>query len=231
MAPSIGVTAKNRQTVTITISIGTVSSCDTNVLELSSMFIQFYFWSCRLRDRLFTLCCRPGFHGLGARSLLSLPVRLGGAKWIQIGCEVFVGPNCWFEIVDANSSRETPVIVIGDETSIAGSCTITATKNVIIEARVLMARNVYISDHTHEYGLRDVAIKDQGVTKVAPVRIREGAWLGQNVVICPGVTIGRNAVVGANSIVREDVPDFSVAAGSPAKIIRHGDHVIVPASQ
>ncbi|HJT81392.1 MAG TPA: acyltransferase [Chthoniobacterales bacterium] len=93
----------------------------------------------------------------------------------------------------------------------------------MIEPRVLMAGNVYISDHTHEHRSRTIAIKDQGVTSVSPVRIREGAWLGQNVVICPGVTVGRNAVVGANSVVRNDVPDFCIFAGAPAKFIRKID--------
>lgn len=206
-----------------------------DVAGLSSMFVKLYFWFCRFRDRLFTFCCRTSFHDIGARSLLSLPVRLGGSRWIQIGREVFVGPNCWFEAVGPDSSRRTPVIVIDDETSIAGSCTITATKNVVIERKVLMARNVYISDHTHAHVSRDIAIKDQGVTKVSPVRVREGAWLGQNVIVCPGVTIGRNAVVGGNSVVRDDIPDFCVAAGSPARIIRKIDEdnhpEIVPLGQ
>ena len=61
---------------------------------------------------------------------------------------------------------------------------------------------------------------DQGIASVAPVVIREGAWLGQGVVVCPGVTIGRNAVIGANSVVRHDVPDRCVAAGVPARVIR-----------
>lgn len=94
---------------------------------------------------------------------------------------------------------------------------------MVIEPNVLIARYVYISDHTHAYQSGDRAIKDQGITKVSPVRICEGAWLGQGAVICPGVTIGRNAVVGANSVVRHDVPDFCVAAGVPAKVIRRVD--------
>jgi len=79
---------------------------------------------------------------------------------------------------------------------------------------------VYISDHRHEFGDPVVPIADQGITGIRPVRIGDGAWLGQNVVICPGVTIGRNAVVGANSVVRHDVPDFAVVAGAPARLIR-----------
>jgi acetyltransferase-like isoleucine patch superfamily enzyme len=60
----------------------------------------------------------------------------------------------------------------------------------------------------------------QGVDKVQPVLIREGAWLGQNVVVCPGVTIGKGAVVGANSVVTTSIPDYCVAVGAPAKVIR-----------
>jgi acetyltransferase-like isoleucine patch superfamily enzyme len=53
-----------------------------------------------------------------------------------------------------------------------------------------------------------------------PVLIKRGAWLGQNVVVCPGVTIGRGAVVGANSVVNQDLPDHCVAAGAPARVLK-----------
>jgi acetyltransferase-like isoleucine patch superfamily enzyme len=186
------------------------------------MFVSLHRLLCRLRDRAFTACCRPAFNAIGPHSLLCLPIRLGGERRIKIGRHVHVGPNCWFNVMQSVDD-DSPVLSIGDETSIVGSCTITAVQRVVIEPRVLMAGNVYISDHTHAHRSREIAIKDQGVTKVSPVRICEGAWLGQNVVICPGVTIGRNAVVGANSVVRDDVPDFCVAAGAPAKIIRQID--------
>ncbi len=187
------------------------------------MFLQCYRLYGRLRGRLFTALCRGEFHRLGRGSVLFPPVRIGGEKWIAIGRQVFVGPNSWLQVFEPTSGDETPVITIGDKTSIVGSCTITAVERVVIERRVLMAANVYISDHTHAHTSREKAIKDQGVAKVSPVRICEGAWLGQNVVICPGVTVGRNAVVGANSVVRNDVPDFCVAAGAPAKVIRQID--------
>lgn len=187
------------------------------------MFLTLYKLYSRVRAKLFTLLCRHSFHQIGSGSVLLPPIRLGGERWIQIGCQVFVGPNSWLQVMSNSSPNRNPVITIGDETSIVGSCTITAVERVAIEPRVLMAGNVYISDHTHAHGSRTIAIKDQGVTKVSPVRICEGAWLGQNVVICPGVTVGKNAVVGANSVVRDDVPDFCVAAGTPAKVIRQID--------
>ncbi len=102
----------------------------------------------------------------------------------------------------------------------AGSCVISAVRGVVIEEDVLFARNVYVSDHIHKYEDRDKPILDQGVDKIAPVLIQRGAWLGQNVVICPGVTIGRGAVVGANSVVNRDVPDYALAVGAPARVIK-----------
>ena len=55
------------------------------------------------------------------------------------------------------------------------------------------------------------------------VTIKKNAWLGMNVTVCPGVTIGRYAVVGAGAVVTKDVPDYAVVAGVPAKVIRMQD--------
>ncbi len=175
----------------------------------------------RIRDKACSLFFAPAFHRFGPRSVICLPVRLGGEAAIEIGREVYLGSNCWVEVMSHSAQRVEPVISIGDRTSIAGDCTITAVARVTIGRGVLIARFVHISDHSHAYDSREVPVKDQGVTKVVPVAILEGAWIGHGAVICPGVTIGRNAVVGANSVVREDVPDHCVAAGVPARIIRY----------
>jgi acetyltransferase-like isoleucine patch superfamily enzyme len=60
----------------------------------------------------------------------------------------------------------------------------------------------------------------QGINGVAPVTIGRGTWLGQNVVVLPGVTIGQHCVVGANSVVNSSIPDYSVAVGAPARVVR-----------
>lgn len=183
-------------------------------------FVSFYRLWTRAYAKIFTTLCRGDFSRLGRRSTLHPPAQLHGVQHIAIGSKVFVGPNCWLEVLDPAEPRPVPVIAIGDGTSITGFCTITATRSVVIEANVLIARYAYISDHTHAHALPDRPIKHQGIAKIAPVRIREGAWLGQNVVVCPGVTIGRNAVIGANSVVRDDVPDFCTAVGAPARVVR-----------
>jgi len=180
----------------------------------------------RIRDKVVTCLIKPGFHGFGKRSVISLPFRSGMESRISVGSGVYIGQNCWFEVMSADDMHSGPVIQVEDGASFSGFCTITAVSSVIIGKGALIARYVHISDHTHRTADRDAPIKDQGVAGIRPVKIGEGAWIGQGVVICPGVTIGRNAVIGANSVVREDVPDFSVAAGAPARIVRRAEQRI-----
>ena len=82
-----------------------------------------------------------------------------------------------------------------------------------------MAPNVQIYDAQHAIADTERPIRLQGVARGGKVYIRDGAWLGANVVVMPGVTIGCNAVIGANSVVTLDAY-FATAAGIPAKVIR-----------
>ena len=175
----------------------------------------------RLRDKAFTLTSRRAFATFGAHSVIQLPVRLGGESHISIGSGVFVGAGSWIQVLTGEAPAGVePEIVIGDGTSIAGLCVLTAACSIRIGQRVLMARNVYVADHGHGFADPANAVLDQGLRQVRPVFIGDGAWLGQNVFVGSGVSIGRGAVVGANSVVLSDVPARSVAVGAPARIIR-----------
>ena len=178
----------------------------------------------RIRDKLFSLVVRGSFGHFGRRSVIQLPVRLSGEARISVGDDVFVGAGSWLQVLADSSRAERGIAIeIGSGTSIAGSCVLSAASRIRLGRSVLLARNVYIADHMHEYDDIGVPVLDQGITRVAPVEIGDGAWLGQNVVIAPGVRVGRGAVVGANSVVRDDVPDFSVAVGAPARVVRRVD--------
>lgn len=175
----------------------------------------------RARDRVFSLLIRGAFASFGKRTVVQLPVRLSGESRVALGADVFVGAGSWVQVIaDESNGSRTPAIVIGDGTSISGMCVLSAVGSIRIGRKVLMARNVYIADHGHAFGDPAVAVLDQGVRDVRPVEVGDGAWLGQNVLVGPGVTIGRGAVVGANSVVLEDVPEYSVAVGAPARVIR-----------
>jgi len=134
---------------------------------------------------------------------------------------------------------------IGNNSEIRPYCTIIGTDNVIIgknviipngttlgclpgnknsiiyiEDDVLLGPNVAIYSSTHNFTDTSKPIKDQGYN-IAITRLKSGCWIGINSVILPGVTIGKNSVVAANSVVNKDVPDFAIVAGAPAKIIRN----------
>jgi acetyltransferase-like isoleucine patch superfamily enzyme len=171
----------------------------------------------RARDALYSAMAAGGFHSFGARSRILLPFRVGNADKISIGANVLIGPGSWLIVPRRDSAG--PVIEIGDRVRM-NQTSISAVESVIIEEGVGIARGVYISDHAHGFDDPDLPIRDQPLSIPRPVRICRGAWLGQNVVVLPGVTIGPGAVIGANSVVRTDIPERAVAVGAPARVIR-----------
>ena len=92
--------------------------------------------------------------------------------------------------------------------------------SVIIENNAMLGSGVHIYVGNHRFNLPNKNIIDQGHSPAQTVILKEGCWLGANVVVLPGVTVGINSVVGAGSIVTKDVPDRVVVAGNPAKIIK-----------
>lgn len=187
-------------------------------------FIDLYRFARRAEAKAFSLAAARSFAHFGSRSVIEPPLRVWGEDRISIGDDVFVGAGSWLQAFDTESAS----IEIGDGTSIAGSCVLSAAVCVRLGKRVLLARNVYIADHMHEFERASLAVLDQGVSRRGPVEIGDGAWLGQNVVVGPGVRVGHGAVVGANSVVLTDVPDRAVAVGAPARVIRALDGAQAP---
>jgi acetyltransferase-like isoleucine patch superfamily enzyme len=177
-----------------------------------------YRGAVRLRSKAFSLLAGRAFAAFGRRTVLELPVRLEGVERIAIGDDVYVGAGSWLQVLAGDGAHVA--LQIGDGTSIAGTCVLSAAQSVSVGRNVLFARNVYVSDHSHAFDDVTRPVLAQGVDRVAPVAIGDGAWLGQNVVVCPGVRIGRGAVVGANSVVKDDVPDHAVAVGAPARVVK-----------
>jgi acetyltransferase-like isoleucine patch superfamily enzyme len=171
----------------------------------------------RVRDAAFSVIAARGFHSFGKKSRIMLPFRWGNTDLISIGNGVLIGAGSWLFV--PYRLQTTPAIVLGDRVRM-NQTSISAVQSVIIEDAVAMARGVYISDHSHSFDDPTLPIRDQPIGRIAPVRIGRGAWLGQNVVVLPGVTIGEGAVVGANSVVRSDIPPRTVCAGAPARVLR-----------
>ncbi|GAC33432.1 acyltransferase [Paraglaciecola polaris] len=90
---------------------------------------------------------------------------------------------------------------------------------IVVEDDVMMGAGVHFYVNNHKFDRRDVPLIQQGYYPSVGITVRNGAWIGANSIILPGVTIGVNAVIGAGSIVTKSIPDYSIAVGSPAKVI------------
>ncbi len=132
-----------------------------------------------------------------------------------------IGPNCSLSagMVPGQVCINDPVVSIGDRCLIGRGSGIVGHLEITIGDDVWTGHHVYITDQNHGYDDVDLPISKQAMPE-RPVRIGDGSWLGHGTVVLPGATIGRHVVVGANSVVTGDIPDFSVAVGSPARVVR-----------
>lgn len=145
------------------------------------------------------------------------PFRIDGAEHIKLGERSVIQGRSWLycKSIDASHAQLT----IGARCVLGYNNHITAVKEVVVEDDVLTANNVYISDNLHSYKDWQTPIIHQPIEFKRSVRIGRGSWIGENACII-GANVGRNSVIGANSIVTHDIPDYSVAVGVPAIIIR-----------
>jgi acetyltransferase-like isoleucine patch superfamily enzyme len=91
--------------------------------------------------------------------------------------------------------------------------------DVEIGAATIVADWVYVTDFDHRIDDVTVPIKDQGIVKT-PVRIGPDCWLGTKVSVLRGTRIGRGTVLGAHAVARGEIPEYSIAVGAPARVVR-----------
>ena len=158
------------------------------------------------------------FACVGDGSNIGWTLRIQGGKNIAIGNQVNIGKNCWLGAMPLTSSDKCE-LKIGDACQIGDFNHLFAVNSIVFEDNVLTANNVYVTDNLHCYDDVGTPIMFQPIKQLKPVIIGRGCWLGENVAVI-GASIGRNSVVGANSVVTHDIPDYCVAVGAPARIIK-----------
>ena len=174
----------------------------------------------RLINLLRRFYYRRFFGHFGDYSLYDCPLRFEGAKNIYIGDGVDIKYKTWLEALPLTGNECK--LVIEDGCAIGHFNHIYATKSIIIHKYVLTADKVYISDNLHGYADINTPILRQPIVQNREVEIGEGSWLGENVCVL-GSHIGKQCVIGANSVVTCDIPDYCVAVGAPAKVIKRYD--------
>jgi len=136
---------------------------------------------------------------------------------------VVIQRDSWLNIAYDNPDVRY-MIELGAGTNIGRRCTISASHRIVFGKKVLLGPNVLVTDHNHEYRHVGVPVVDQGITSTSnSVFIGDGTWIGTNSVVVGNVTVGKGCVVGADTVVTRDIPDYCVVAGSPAKVIRAFD--------
>ena len=107
-------------------------------------------------------------------------------------------------------------VTIGSGVTVMNGALMMAAGGITIEDKVLIAANVKLITNNHDPYERDILT-------CRPILIKEGAWVGAGATILPGITVGKYAIVGSDSVVTKDIPDYAVAVGTPAKVIKYLD--------
>ena len=205
------------------------------VKPLRSLFVGLGARLYRLRTPI-AKATLPRFGNSPKNLTIDLPRNISGAERIFIGDDVALGPGSFLIAVTRYPSRKMaspefptedqifePTLTIGNRVTATANLQVFAQQSVTIEDDVMFASNVFLNDGSHGYQTATVPYKYQPIFRVAPILVARGSWIGQNVVVMPGVTIGECAVVGANSVVTKSVPPRCIAAGSPARILKRWD--------
>jgi len=185
-------------------------------------------WASTLRGFAY----RSVLGSIGSSCLIEADVRFQVPKRVFLGDRVFLGQYSYLD-------GQTSFLRIGNDVHVARFCTLRAGERGItiqdgagintrayidgngeveIGANALLSPGVQIISGNHVFDRTDIPIRDQG-TVYGKVTIGEDCWLGTNVIVLPGVSIGRGCVIGAGAVVTHDLPEFGIAYGVPARVV------------
>lgn len=163
---------------------------------------------------------RRTFGEFGESSIIRSPMLLSNTKLISIGNRVSILNNARIQLITSYAGRSySPNLRIDDDVTVQQNLHLTCGENIHIGKKVAISANVTITDIVHSYEDPTIPYQDQQLI-TRPVSIGDGSLITNGVVITPGSIIGKQCIVASNSVVVGDIPDYSFAAGMPAKIIK-----------
>jgi lipopolysaccharide O-acetyltransferase len=154
--------------------------------------------------------------------IVRYPIDIRGRGNIDFGRGLTTGK---YNRIEAFTTKKKKILKFGKGVQMNDFNHITAIKSVTIGDNVLMASKIYISDSSHgNYSGTDSdapeSIVNERQLSARPVKIGDNVWLGESVAILPGITIGKNSIIGAGSVVTKDVPENCIAVGNPASVVK-----------
>lgn len=179
------------------------------------------------------------FHHVGQGTVFGRNIALRNTRKIAFGNGCIIDDNC---ALDGSSTHELGISIgdqamiarnvqisskggrirIGQNASIGANAELRAVESNVLDIGddVLIAPSVYLGGTRYHFDRMDIPIAHQGIDARGGVRIGSGCWLGAAIVVIDGVTIGRDAIIAAGSVVTDNIPDFAIAGGIPARVIR-----------
>lgn len=160
------------------------------------------------------------FQGLYRYIVCKTPESLGKLRYLFVKRYIL---RCGENVSIGRKSRIHKNTIIGDNSGVGYNCEIN--NSVTIGKDVMMGPDVIIFTQNHQTKRTDIPMREQGMAEIKPVKIEDDVWIGARVCILPGVTIGKGSVIGACAVVSKDVPEYSVAVGSPARVVKKRNEI------
>ena len=163
---------------------------------------------------------RKELKNCGENVKIFAPIKYSNLKNIIIGDNVTISSFVWLHTIESYGDKKfLPNIEIQDNTYIGHYVEIGACNKILIGKNCMIADHVFIADTNHDYQDIEKHISDE-ITFGDEIIIGDETWIGDGVKILPGAKIGNRCVVGAGSVVNSAIPDFSIAVGAPAKVVK-----------
>lgn len=165
----------------------------------------------------------PGFKrrflSFGDNSIVFYPSNIPDKYFIKIGSNTTILQNCRMQVFNRLTGLNAN-ITIGNNCYISANLTLLAGGSIEIGNDVLIASNVLIASENHGINPESTVPYMNQPLICKPVFVGDGCWIGEKVSILSGVRIGKKSIVAANAVVTKDIPDYSLSAGCPAKVIK-----------
>ncbi|MFD4460426.1 acyltransferase [Nocardia sp. NPDC058480] len=181
-----------------------------------------------LANRAYTPWYLVRYYRLAKFRLANPHIVLRGMVFLGRNVEIHATPELarmeigrWVHIGDGNALRcHEGSLRIGDKVVFGKDNVVNTYLDIEIGESTLVADWCYICDFDHRMDDINMPIKDQGIVK-SPVRIGPDTWIAAKVTVLRDTRVGRGCVLGAHAVVRGDVPDYSIAVGAPAKVVKN----------
>jgi|APFre7841882590_1041340.scaffolds.fasta_scaffold01068_5 acetyltransferase-like isoleucine patch superfamily enzyme len=162
------------------------------------------------------------FGSYGKDVYIESGVVINRPRFVHVGNHVRIKRNTSINLHPRDKKSKEILLFLGDHVIISEGCFISACNRLVIEENVGVSPNVMIIDNSRVLGNVGLPSKEQDL-KIGSVHIGADSWIAYGACILPNVTIGKHCIIGALSVVNKDIPPYSLAVGSPAKVVKRYD--------